>query len=69
MEDLNIKSIISVSLNYKFLDTKKDGYIYFLEQGVAMGRSIEEVEIFLKNPIHDDILMLLKAKVDAEMTH
>ena len=66
-EDINIKSIVKIASVYRFLDTKKDGYIYFMETGQSLGRSVDEAELFLKNPIHEDIMMALKDKVDLEM--
>lgn len=66
-EDINVKSLVKLAMVYRLLDTKKDGYVYFMETGNSLGRNIEESEMFLKNPIHDDILEALKKRVDREM--
>lgn len=66
-EELYIKAIIKVATKFRFVDQKADGYIYFMEEGNVLGRNPEEVYLFLKNPIHDDILAKLQAKVNFEM--
>jgi hypothetical protein len=66
-EELNIKYLTKVAAVYRFIDTKKDGYVYYMETGTVLGRNMEEVEVFLKNPIHEDILITLKKAVEKEM--
>lgn len=74
-EDLNIRSIVKCGIKYRFLDHRmedkanKTGNIYFLEDGIPIGRTIEEAVMFLKNPLNDDILLRVKAKVDAELNN
>ncbi len=66
-EELNIRAIINVASKFHFIDAKGDGFIHFLELGTVMGRNIDEVIQFLKNPVHSDILDKIQIKVDVEM--
>jgi hypothetical protein len=67
LEDLTIRSIINIAKVYRFIDQKNDGYVYFMQDGNVLGRNLEEAFVFLKNPIHQDILNRLQEKVDFEM--
>lgn len=68
-EELHIRSMIKVASVYRFIDAKADGFIYYMEHGTVLGRNVEEVLQFLKNPVHSDILNKLQMKVDAEMNN
>jgi len=74
-EELAIRSIVKCATKYRYLDHRiedkqnRTGTIYFMEDGIPVGRTIEEVVSFLKNPLNQDILKRLKAKVDNELNN
>jgi len=74
-EELAIRSIVKCATKYRFLDhriedkTNRTGTIYFMEDGVPVGRTVEDAVQFLKNPLNQDILKRLKAKVDNELNN
>jgi len=67
LEDVQIHAIIKLAKVFRFIDQKPDGFIYFMEQQLVLGRTMEDVFVYLKNPIHTDIFVKLEQKVDAEM--
>jgi hypothetical protein len=64
MEELIIRGLIKVAKAYKFIDAKNDGFIYFMKEGTVLGRNEEEVFLFLKNPVHEDIFKKLQKECD-----
>lgn len=64
METLKIKAIIKDSTFYKFITPKADGFIYHLDSSSMMGRNVSDCVDFLKNPLHDSILMDLTKKLE-----
>jgi hypothetical protein len=64
METLKIRSIVKDSTFYKFIVTKGDGYIYHTELNALLGRNVSDIVEFLKNPLHEDILLDLTKKVE-----
>ena len=64
METLKIRSIVKDATFYKFIITKGDGYIYHTELNALLGRNVSDIVEFLKNPLHEDILLDLTKKVE-----
>ena len=64
MEALKIRAIIKDCTYYKFIAVKSDGFIYHLDTGTMMGRTPADVAEFLKNPLNEEILILLTKKVE-----
>jgi Tfp pilus assembly protein PilP len=56
METLKIKSIVRDSIFFKYIINKADGYIYHIKTGSMLGRNVSDVQEYLKNPLHEDIL-------------
>jgi hypothetical protein len=56
METLKIKSIVRDSIFFKYIINKADGYIYHVKTGSMLGRNVSDVQEYLKNPLHEDIL-------------
>jgi len=67
LEDIKIKATLKIAKTFRFVDQKPDGFIYFLDEQAVMGRTMEDAFVFLKNPIHNEILDKLQKKVDREM--
>ena len=67
LEDITIKAVLTLSKAFRFIDQKADGFLYFIEQQLVLGRTIEDAFVYFKNPIHADVLDKLQKKVDAEM--
>lgn len=65
-ESLKIKAIIKDAGYYKFINTLPDGIIYTTADRVALGRTVSDVETYLKDPTNEDILMELMKKVEKE---
>lgn len=63
METLKIKAIVKDSTYYKFISPKADGFIYHLDSQTMMGRNASDCVDFLKNPLHEVILVDLTNKV------
>lgn len=64
METLKIRSIIKDSAYYKLIVTRGDGYIYHTESNTMLGKNPSEITEFLKNPLHEDILVSLTKGVE-----
>jgi len=64
IEDLKIKSIIKDAAFYKYIITKPDGMLHEASQNVMLGRNVSDVLEYLKNPVNEDMLDILMAKVE-----
>jgi hypothetical protein len=64
METLKIRSIIKDATYYKFLVLRGDGFIYHAESNTLVGKNPSEITEYLKNPLHEDILMSLTKGVE-----
>lgn len=65
IETLKIKSIVKDSIFFKYLITKADGHIYHATSNTIVGRNLLDCVEFMKNPLHEDILMDLTTKVES----
>jgi len=64
METLKIKAIVKDSVFFKYIVTKSDGHIYHSKTGTVLGRNVSDVVEFLKNPLHEDILVDLSTEAE-----
>jgi hypothetical protein len=64
METLKIRAIIKDCTYYKLLITRGDGYIYHSESNTMLGKNPSEIAEYLKNPLHEDILVSLTKGVE-----
>lgn len=64
METLKIKSIVKDCTFYKFIALKSDGFIYHVDSGALLGRSVADCIEYLKNPLNDSVLMDLTKKIE-----
>lgn len=64
METLKIRAIVKDASYYKMIITRGDGYIYHTESNTMLGKNPSEVSEYLKNPLHEDILISLTKGVE-----
>jgi len=64
METLKIRAIVKDGAYYKFISTKADGFIYYMQSMTLMGRTQMDVVEYLKNPLNEEILIELTKKVE-----
>lgn len=64
METLKIRSLIKDATFYKFITAKSDGFIYHTDSASMMGRNPAECLEYLKNPLHDSVLLDLTKKIE-----
>jgi hypothetical protein len=64
METLKIKALVKDATYYKFIHPKGDGMIWHMSSNSIMGRNVSECIDYLKNPLHEKILMELLEKVE-----
>ncbi len=68
METLKIKAMVKDATFYKFIAVKSDGFIYHLESQSMMGRNPTDCVEYLKNPLHEQVLMDLTKKLESYWT-
>jgi hypothetical protein len=64
METLKLKCIVKDASFYKFLVHKPDGMIYHAKKSAMLGRNVSDCVEYLKNPMHEDILIDLLEQVE-----
>lgn len=64
METLKLKALVKDASYFKFIATKSDGFIYFMETQAMMGRTLADCVEYLKNPINEDTLTNITRKVE-----
>jgi hypothetical protein len=64
METLKIRAIIKDSAYYKLVVTRGDGFIYHASSNTMLGKNPTEIAEYLKNPLHEDILVSLTKGVE-----
>lgn len=64
MENLKIRALVKDSLFYRYITTKASGWIETLDGGEKLGKKPSEVVDYLKNPLHEETLLSLMAKVE-----
>lgn len=63
-DELKIKAVIRDASFYKYISPKADGVLYETSQNIMLGRNNAEVLEFLKNPVNEDVLDTIMAKVE-----
>lgn len=63
-DELKIKAVIKDASFYKYIAPKADGVLYETSQNIMLGRNNADVLEFLKNPVNEDVLDTLMAKVE-----
>lgn len=53
--DLKIHAVVRDAVYHKICYTKSDGFIYYKPTGTILGRTVDDVIEFLKDPINDKI--------------
>lgn len=55
MEVLKVEAVINDAKAYRLISLKNDGMIYHMKTGSAMGKNVEQVAEYLKNPLNQEI--------------
>lgn len=64
MKELKIRSMIKDATFYKFIILKGDGLLYMSPENVMVGRNPSEIYEFMNNPANEDMLQVLKDKIE-----
>lgn len=64
METLKIKAMVKDATFYKIISAKADGFIYHTDTSSQMGRNPADCVEFLKNPLHEAILVDITKKLE-----
>lgn len=64
METLKIRAIIKDATYYKLLITRGDGFVYHAASNSMVGKNPSEIAEYLKNPLHEDVLVALTKGVE-----
>lgn len=64
--DLKLQAIVRDATYYKLLTPKSDGYIYHTETSTMLGKNVAHVVEYLKNPLNEEILVLVQDAVEKE---
>jgi len=62
---LKLKAIIKDASFHKYIIVKADGVLYEETENIMLGRNSADVLEFLNNPLNEDILDKLMARVEA----
>lgn len=64
METLKLKALAKDASHFKFIATKPDGFIYHMKTSSLLGKNLADVVEYLKNPLHEDILLDITTNVE-----
>ena len=64
METLKIRALVKDATYYKTIATRADGFIYHLESSTMLGKTPSDVVEYLKNPLNEQMLVDIQAKVE-----
>ena len=64
METLKIKAMVKDATFYKIISAKADDFIYHTDTSSQMGRNPADCVEFLKNPLHEAILVDITKKLE-----
>lgn len=64
MEALKIKALVRDATYYKFIAPKADGFIYHIKSNSMLGRNAADCVDYLKNPLHEPVLVDLLQAVE-----
>lgn len=68
MEDLKIRALVKDAMFYRFIVPKSTGWIETLDGNVKLGKRPAEVVSFLKDPVNEETLSSLLAKIEPYWT-
>lgn len=64
METLKIKAMMKDANFYKIIAHKSDGFIYHLESSTMLGKNLQDVVEYFKNPLNEQLLADITKKVE-----
>jgi hypothetical protein len=66
LAELRVQAIVKDATEMHLLTYKADGNLYYMKTGTPMGKGINDVIVFLKNPLNNDILTAVSDEVEEE---
>jgi hypothetical protein len=66
LAELRVQAIVKDATEMHLLTYKADGNLYYMKTGTPMGKGINDVITFLKNPLNNDILIAISEEVEEE---
>jgi hypothetical protein len=64
METLKLRAMVKDATYYKYIAPRGDGFIYHMQSGTMLGKTPADVVEYLKNPLNEQILVDVQAKVE-----
>ncbi len=64
METLKLRAMVKDATYYKIIAPRGDGFIYHMQSGTMLGKTPADVVEYLKNPLNEQILVDVQAKVE-----
>lgn len=64
METLKLRAIVKDATYFKVIAPRGDGFIYHMQSGTMLGKTPTDVVEYLKNPLNEQILVDIQAKVE-----
>jgi hypothetical protein len=64
IETLKLRAVVKDASFYRIITPKPDGMLYHTSTSAMMGRNVSDAVMYLKNPLHEDILMKVLKEVE-----
>lgn len=64
METLKLKALVKDASFYRAISLKADGMLYHSKTSTMLGRNVSDVVEYLKNPLHEDILVKVMDEIE-----
>ena len=64
METLKLKAIVKDGSFYKLISLKADGVLYHTKTNSMLGKNVSDVVLYLKNPLNEDVQIMLMQEVE-----
>jgi hypothetical protein len=65
LDEVKLMAVLSDARIYRVILDKSDGFIY-TDKNVRLGRTMEDVLLFLNSPLNDEVLMYILDKVERQ---
>ncbi len=64
METLKLRALVKDASFYRFIVPKPDGMLYHNKTASMLGRNVSDVVLYLKNPLNEQLLIMLLREVE-----
>ena len=64
METLKLRAMVKDATYHKIVAPRGDGFIYHMQSGTMLGKTPSDVVEYLKNPLNEQVLIDVQAKVE-----